>query len=450
MLNEPVASPLSDDKDAWAATMAVVHCSVAVPTEEAARSVADALKARGHRWITMVPLDQLQRLPKADHLPQRNAEFTAPELAGWWHVGSLVDEQAPAGSDFGFIDIQAEYFQQECERAAVEALAKDHGGFAASGWSSLRQATFPGPAPYAPAPELFDLNGLVHQLDQEQAFAVRRSLTAGLPPRPEHPARPKKLGYGDEERDYPPLLHSIREVARRLDTGQESSPKKPWEALLSGGIVAAWSAAADDDFGDEDDVNFWVQQSAIYQDACSPHSVEGVSLLAGIAVHDDVDPQHRVRSMVRLFEAATFGQRRAATEADRRHTLGSPTTETEDEHSVRLAVEATAPSLFDRWDQESEAAQFGLAALAAACPAAARASDAVERVRGLTSRWTEAQRVDAMRFALALAEESEEGQKALLDRYLQRGHLRPSQLPSPDAPTRGALLELLWGLVRAV
>lgn len=449
MLNEPALAPAADDHDSWTATTAVVHCSVAVPTEEAARAVADALKTRGHRWITMVPLDQLRRLPKADHLIQRNAEFTAPGLAGWWHVGSLVDEQAPAGFDFGAIDMQAEYFQQECERAAVEALARDHGGFAGSGWSSLRQATFPGPAPFAPAPELFDLNGLVHQLDREQAFAVRRSVSAELPPRPEI-ARPGKLGYGDEDREYPPLLHSIREVARWLNAGRTSSPKKPWEAVLSGGIVAAWSAAADDDFEGEYDVSFWFQQSAIYQDACSPHSVEAVPLLASIAVHDDVDPEQRVRAVVRLFEAATVGRRRAALEADRRHALGLPLDETDDERAVRLAVEDSAPSMFSLWDQESEAGQFTLAALAAACPASARDSGAVERVRGLRERWSEEPRVDAMRFALALAEDEPDALTDLLDSYRQRGGLRPSAVPSPYAPARGALLELLWELVRAV
>lgn len=451
MLNEPVAAPLAGDQDARAATMAVVHCSVAVPTEDAARSVTDALNSRGHRWITMVPLGRLRRLPKADYLIQRNTEFAAPELAGWWHVGSLVDEQAPAGSDFGFIDMQAEYFQQECERAAVEALAREHGGFAGSGWSSLRRATFPGPEPYSPAPELFDLNGLVHQLDQEQAFAIRRSVNAGLPPRPESFSRVKGLSYGDDdERDYPPLLHSIQEVARRLDTGRAPSPTKPWEAVLTGGIVAAWSSATDDDFEGEYDVSFWLQQAAVYQDACSPHSLEAIPLLAGIAAHDDVEPEQRVRSVIRLFEAATIGERRAAIEADRRHALGSPMNGTPDEQAVRLAVEAVACGLFNHWDQESEAGQVALAALAAACPAAARDSGAVERVRGLIDRWAEEPRVDAMRFALALAEDDPAELRVLLDSHLQRGHLRPSGVPSPYAPARGALLELLWGLVRAV
>lgn len=449
MLNEPLASPLAAGQDAWASTMAVVHASVAVPTEDAARSVTEALKTRGHRWITMVRLDQLRRLPKADHLIQRNTEFAAPELAGWWHVGSLIDEQAPAGSDFGFIDMQAEYFQQERERAVVEALAREHGGFAASGWSSLRQGTFPGPEPFAPAAELFDLHGLVHQLDQKQAFAIRRSLNAGLGPRPEV-VRAEELDYGDQDRDYPPLLPSIREVARWLDSGREPSPKKPWEAVHSGGIVAAWRAAADDDFEDEQDVSFWFQQSAIYQDSCFPHSVEAVPLLAGIAVHDDVHPQARVRSVVRLFEAATIGRRRAALEADRRHALGLPMTETDEESAVRLAVEDSALSMFDPWNQDSEAGQFALAALAAACPAAARDTGAVERVRGLSDRWAEEPRADAMRFALALAEDEPAEVKAVLNSCLQRGRLRPSEVPSPYAPAQGALLELLWGLVRAV
>jgi hypothetical protein len=433
----------------WAATMAVVHCSVAVPTEDAARSVADALKTRGHRWITMISLDELTRLPKADHLRQRTAEFTDPGLAGWWHVGSLVDEQAPAGTDFGFIDIQAEYFQQECERAAVEALAGSHGGFAGAGWTSLRDATFPGPAPYAPKPELFDLNGLVHQPTRDEAQAIRRSLIAGFPTRPEMPASGAKLTHGDGKRTYPPLLAGIQQVAGSLPVG-EAPPTKPWEAVQSGGIVAAWRAAEADDFEDEGDIGFWLQQAAVYQGACSPHSVEAIPLLVGIANHDDVRPKQRVRCLIHLYEAATLGARRAATEAGRRHALGTPMSESADEQAVRLAVEAAAPALFERWDQEGEAGQFVRAALAAACPSAAAASGVVERVRGLADRWPEQPRVEAMRFALALAEDEPEEVAAVLDAYRGRGDLRPREVPSPYAPACGALLELVWERVRAV
>lgn len=422
MPNEPVLPDLADDNEnadegvggTWVPAMAVVHCSVAVPTEEAARALADELKARGHRWITAIRLDQLTRLPKADHLIQRKTEFTDPALAGWWHVGSLVDERAPAGDAFGFIDMPAEFFQQECERAAVEALARSHGGFAGAGWSSLREATFPGPAPYAPAPELFDLNGLIHQPERDHAHAVRRSVIAGFPPVPELPLTGEKLSYGREKRRYPPLLDSIRQVAGRLPAGDEP-PRKPWEAFLAGGIVAAWRAAEDADFEDESDVASWLGQSVVYQDVCSPHSVEAVPLLAGIAALGDVRPAHRVQCLVRLFEAATFGERRAATEADRRHASGLPVTASPDEQAVRLAVEAAAPGLAERPDQESEAVRFVLTALAA-----------------------------------AHAEDEPEALAAVVDTCRDRTDPRPREVPSPYAPARGALLQLLWEQVRAV
>ena len=454
MSNGPV--PDADNDGAWVATSGTVHYSMAVPEEKAARSVAGVLEDRGHRWVTLVPLHRLRRVPKADHLIRRESEFSGPELESWWHVGSLVDEQAPAGRDLGR-DADAEYFQQECERAAVEALAREHGGFAGSGWSSLRAGTLRGPAPQRPAPELFDLGGLVGELDQEQAHAIRRSVIAGFPPRPERPPRAEHLSCDDdddEECDYPPLLECVQEVARRLQAAQDPLPEgsaiaqKPWEATLTGGIVAAWLATEADDFEDDRDVRHWLEQSVMRLGVCFPHTAHGVPLLAGVAVHDDVRPAHRAESVVLLFEAATIGQRAAANEADRRFALGLPMSETADERSARVAVEAAAPGLLSRWDRECEAMQFALAALAAACPAAAVSTGSIDRIRGLITRWTDGPRGDALRFALALAEDEPRGLSTALNSYLERSHRRPGEVPSPHAPARGAALELLKDHVR--
>ncbi|MFB8419257.1 hypothetical protein ACFC63_27495 [Streptomyces albidoflavus] len=49
------------------------------------------------------------------------AQFSRPELEGWWSVRSLVDEEAP-GPD-------AEFHQQECEQVAVDAVGRENGGF---------------------------------------------------------------------------------------------------------------------------------------------------------------------------------------------------------------------------------------------------------------------------------------------------------------------------------
>jgi hypothetical protein len=449
-----VVPDVAGDDGAWVATMSVIHYSVAVPDEKAARSVAGVLEDRGHRWVTVVPLHRLRRLPKQTHLIRRELEFSGPELAGWWHVGSLVDEQAPAGFDFGHVDSGAEGFQKECERAAVEALAREHGGFAGAGWSSLRAATLREPAPQRPAPELFDLGGLVHELDQEQAHAARRSVIAGFPPKPERPLSPECLACDDEERDYPPLLECVQNVEGRLQAGQGPLPdgpaatQKPWEAALPGGIVAAWLTTEADDFEVDRDVSFWLDGSVMRQGVCFPHTPHGVPLLAGLAGHDDVHPARRAESVASLFEAATIGQRAAASEADRRFALGLPMSETADERSARLAAEAAAPGLLSRWDRECEAMQFALAALAAACPAASQSTGSIDRIRGLTARWTDGPRGDAVRFALALAEDEPRGLSAALNGYLERSYRRLGDVPSPNAPARGAALELLKGHVR--
>ncbi|MBO2464324.1 hypothetical protein [Actinomadura violacea] len=453
---------------AWSASRSMVQYGVAVPDETSARSVAEALVERGHRWVTVVPLDRLRRLPKAEHLIRREREFSGPELAGWWHAGSLVDEQAPAGAPLTYTvaetldemsrqepDSYAEGIQQEHERAAVEALARRHGGFAGSGWTSLRAGTLRDPASQRPAPELFDLGGLVGELDQEQAHAVRRSVTAGFPPGPERLPGTERLECDGGEREYPPLLECVRSVAGRLLenrrdplAGSAAASRKPWDAALTGGVVAAWSAAEDDDFDDDGDVGFWLEESVLRQGICFPHTAEGVPLLAGLAVHDDVHPAHRAEAVACLFAAATAGRRTAAAEADRRFALGLSMDESDGERAARLATEATAPGLLSRWDREGEAMRFALAALTAACPAAAASTGAIEGVRGLAARWTGRPRADTLQLLLALAEDETSEISAALNGYLQRAHRRPGEVPSPHAPARGAALELLNGQVR--
>ena len=120
--------------------------------------------------------------------------------------------------------------------------------------------------------------------------------------------------------------------------------------------------------------------------------------------------------------------------------------ETADENSARLAAEAAAPGLLSRWDRECEMVQFALAALAAACPAAA-SNGTIDRLRGLATRWTRGQRGDALRFMLALAEDDPHSLSTAFTTYLERSHRRPGDIPSPYAPARGAVFELLKGHV---
>jgi hypothetical protein len=64
MSNGPVPD-LADagTEGAWVATRGTAHYSVAVPDEKAARPVGGVPADRGHRWVTVVPLHRLRRLP---------------------------------------------------------------------------------------------------------------------------------------------------------------------------------------------------------------------------------------------------------------------------------------------------------------------------------------------------------------------------------------------------
>lgn len=224
--------------------------------------------------------------------------------------------------------------------------------------------------------------------------------------------------------------------------------RKPWETDRPGGLVAAWLGTEADDFDGDGDVIFMLEDSVMRQDVCFPHTAHGIPLLAGLAGHDEVHPGHRAASVGLLFEAATIGRRAIASEADRRTALGLPMSETADERSARLAAEAAAPGLLSRWDRECAAVRFALAALAAACPGAARSTGSIDRIRSLAARWTDEPRGDTLRFALALAEDEPHGISAALTGYLERGHRRPGDIPSPHAPAREAALELLKRHVR--
>ncbi|MFE1782946.1 hypothetical protein ACFW9F_10220 [Streptomyces sp. NPDC059506] len=402
-----------DEPTSWPASEMVVHYSVAAPSEADARSVASALVQRGHRWVTVRPV-YLPHLDPGNRLFGK-PEFSRPELEGWWSVDSLVDEEAP--------DPASEFHQHACEKMAVEAVGRAHGGFWNSGSLATRETMLPG----------FDHRGLVHELDQKHAHHIRRDVISRFPPPTEEPAPATPLQCTVAEHPFPPVLECARQVARDQEAQQGDLPDG----------TAWWLTSEADSFSDDHEVIFELANSVMHQGTCYPHTADEIPLLAGLACHEDIRPAHRALFTTFLFEAATIGQRLAASGADRRVALGLSLEETADELAARHAVEAVAPYLLDRWDSEDEAVRFTLAALAAAT----RHSASDTRIRHLAERWATGPRTDALRLAAALAETDDTAVVTVLRSMVESGVIPPGKVPSPLAPTRGAALNLLKPLI---
>ncbi|MFI2424086.1 hypothetical protein ACH5A7_08260 [Streptomyces sp. NPDC018955] len=356
----------------------------------------------------------LPHLDPGNHLFGK-PEFSWPELKGWWSVDSLVDEEAP--------DPASEFHQHDCEKAAVEAVGRAHGGFRNGGSQADRETML----------SVFDRRGLVHELDQKHAHRIRRDVIPGFPPPVEEPAPATPLQCATAERPFPPVLECVRQVARDQEARQGGLPDG----------TAWWLTAEADGFSDDREVVFELADSVMHQGTCYPHTAEEIPLLAGLACHEDIRPAHRAVLTTFLFEAATIGQRLAASGADRRVALGLPPEETADELAARRAVEAAAPYLLDRWDGEDEAVRFTLAALAAAT----RHSASSARIRHLAERRPAGPRTDALRLAAVLAEADDAEVATVLRGIVESGAVPPRRVPSPLAPTRGAALNLFKPLV---
>jgi hypothetical protein len=399
----------------WPLAEMLVDHWVVIPDEARGRLVAAALAKRGHRWVRVRPV----YLP---HLDPRNRlygkpEFSRPELEGWWQVRSVVDEQAA--------DRDAEFYQQACERIAVAAIGRAHGGFHEGGLTAHRQTLM----------SHLDLDGLVHELSEDQAFRLRHAAVATFPPQSE-PLRPVTPLRFPDGRTLPPLLDSVREVARRLQAEGRMSEVTAW-----------WLTDEADDFEDDRQLLFELADSVMHQGTCYAHTASEMPLLAGLAVDEAVHPVFRSCLLVFLAEAGTIGQRLVAGDADRRIALGAGLDESEPERATRRAVEAAAPGLLARWGDECEAVRFGLAALAAVCPNAARSSGVIAPIVRMADEASETHRATALRLAAHLAEDDEDVLAVALTEAIGTSVINPDDVPSPNAPVRGAALSVLKSML---
>lgn len=314
---------------------------------------------------------------------------------GRWRLESLVDEEAPGP--------EAEFGQAAHEAAATGALARGHGGHRRGEMIAHRRTA------------------LMHREDDADdaasARAIRREVVARFPAtvKPPEPTDPLATRAGS----YRPLFEVLRTVATA----------DSWWRTTDADAFAGSS---------ETELVFELHDTFMHQGSCYDHTAREVPLIAALAAHDDVRPALRATLVDFLFLAATAGRRFAAADTDRRDSLGLSQDEDAEERSAREAVEASAPALLARWDDESEAVCFALALLAAACPRQGR------HLAGEITAWAESEgdspRSTMLRLAAALAADSPE-LEAVLAGALAEGFGRAPA--NPAEPAEGTALGLL-------
>ncbi|WP_213001278.1 hypothetical protein [Winogradskya consettensis] len=287
----------------WARTY-----TLTVPTEKAARAVADRLAERGH-LLTAVRI--------VDHFSFEPGNFwygkpsMRPEFSGWWDVFSVVlDDQV----------------MDDAEKAAVADLARESGGISGGAGSGHRDTVL----------QIFNRTGLVHELTPSQA-ARRR------------PA-PMPVAAAGELPPGPPL---------------ESRPAPD----LRGELIAVTECCAGDggDGAGTGDLLGDLFNAAMHQGTCYPHTAGMVPVFVELAADDRLGDRYRGWVLMDLFLIASVGRRDLASMADTLRALGKPAVEAPEAVAAREAVTAAVPGLLDRWEEASEHERFLLAALAAAC-----------------------------------------------------------------------------------
>jgi len=340
-------------------------------------------------------------------------EFSRPELEGWWQVSSVVDELA--------VDSDAEDHQRECEEVAVAALARSHRGFCEGGSIAHRETLL----------RHLNLDGLLHDLSQEQAYERRVAVARTFPAPRDIPA-PLVAAASNSTEGLPSLLDTVRAVASRLEADGAATQMTSW-----------WLTDEAAQFEDDQELLFELSDAVLHQGTCSPHTAEQIPLLAGLIEHEQIAAPCRAFLLLLLGESGTVGRRLAAQDADRRSALGLGSVQSPDEAAAQHAVEAVAPALLRRWPGECEAVRSGLAFLAAAFPAGARTAGIIQPIAEMAATSSEHHRATMLRLAHALASADDAALRSTYSAAIASTPVELTGIPSPAAPATAAGLDIM-------
>ncbi|WP_229846422.1 hypothetical protein [Streptomyces atratus] len=153
--------------------------------------------------------------------------------------------------------------------------------------------------------------------------------------------------------------------------------------------------------------------SAAHQGTCTDTTVEAVPFLMELVCDDNIAPGSRLVLLGDLLRLAASGPAAAVSLADRITALGGAWEETAAEYLTRWAIGSELPRLLSRWEDESDAVRFALAALTALCGTRDRRA-----LSGLAALPAPAgsPRADAVSLVAALLSNDREGLVPALDR----------------------------------
>ncbi|MBM2614970.1 hypothetical protein JIG36_05275 [Actinoplanes sp. LDG1-06] len=293
--------------------------SLTLPTSQAAHAVADELARRGHRLVAVRVVDHFILDPTSWWYGKPSIR---PEFAGWWDVFSVLDDLS----------------LRTGEGVALQDIARRHGGVASG----------PGGGHVATVLTTFTRVGLVHELTDGEVIERRAALAAVDPA--------VFVGGTRSLRSAPPLA-------------SRATPDEQAEMAAIAELLDA-DEIEDVEWEDAGEMLGELFDGAMHQGTCYPHTAGTVPGFVTLALDDRLGDKYRAWVLLDLFLIATVGRRDLCAQADTLRALGRPAIEAPEAVAARRAVAEALPRLFDRWDWYSEASQFFLLGLAAACPAA--------------------------------------------------------------------------------
>ncbi|MFI6286122.1 hypothetical protein ACIBCM_15405 [Streptomyces sp. NPDC051018] len=310
-----------------------VQYTLSLPSESAARAASAELSGMGHRLTAVRVHDHFCFVPSSFWYSRPSMD---PELEGWWQVFSLAVYS-------GYERMVLEPFLRS-ERIRVAHVARAHGGFQ-QGYSEGHAATLEG---------VFVRDGLVH----EQADA-----DVALPsPPPKDPARPPAgpPWTCSEVGEPAAVVQAVVAVAERMYGGAEDVPDAVGWLLDEEFAFGKPYGSTGEFLGD-------LADAVADQGTCTDVTVEAVPFIIELVCDDSVAPGSRLVLLGDLLRLAASGPAAAVSLADRITALGGVWEESAAEYLTRRAIGSDLPMLLSRWEDESDAARFALAALTALC-----------------------------------------------------------------------------------
>ncbi|MDQ0791773.1 hypothetical protein [Streptomyces sp. B1I3] len=387
-----------------------VQYTLSLPSEGAARAAAAELSGMGHRLTAVRVHDHFRFVPSSFWYGQPSMD---PELEGWWQVFSLA---VYCGQERRALD---PFFRSE--RIRVAHVARAHGGFQ-QGYSEGHAATLEG---------VFTRDGLVH----EQAGA-----DVALPsPLPKDPSRPPAgpPWKCSEVGEPAAVVQAVVAVAERMYGNVESVP----DAV---GWLLDEEFAFGEPYGSTGDFLGDLADAVAHQGTCTDTTVEAVPFLVELVCDDNIAPGSRLVLLGDLLRFAASGPAAEVSLADRITAFGGAWEKSAADYLTRRAIGGELPRLLSRWEDESDAVRFALAALTALC--GTRDERALAGLATLPAP-AGSSRADVVSLVASLLSNDREGLEPALDRLASWLPSAAEKAAGPNVDLQSLGLAILPGLV---